>query len=63
MLTQQLNRALTAPADGFPTVDGFRATLLQVKEPRTVIVRAIPELMTPIAAWIAEHDKAPSPRD
>ena len=50
-LTQQLNQTLK------PTADGFRALVLTVNDSRTIIVRAVPELMAGIAMWIAEHDK------
>lgn len=51
MLAQQLNQALK------PTADGFRATVVTASDSRTMVVRAVPELMTWIATWIAEHDK------
>ena len=50
-LTTQLNRTLK------PTADGFRPMILTVSDPRALVVRAIPELMSGIAAWIAENDK------
>ena len=56
-LTTQLNRTLK------PTADGFRPMILTVADPRALVVRAIPELMRGIAAWIAENDKDQSTRD
>ncbi len=50
-LVQQLNQALK------PTADGFRPMVLTVREPPTLVVRAIPELMNWIAKWIAENDR------
>jgi hypothetical protein len=50
-LVQELNQVLK------PTFEGFRAMVLTASDSRTVVVRAIPELMTPIARWISEHDK------
>ena len=52
MLAQQLNQAMK------PTSDGFRPMVLTAPDSRSLVVRAIPELMTWIATWIAEHDKA-----
>jgi hypothetical protein len=57
VLMQQLNRIMK------PTTDGFRATVVMVRDPRTLIVRAVPELMSWIAAWIAENDRAETNRD
>jgi len=51
MLTQQLNQAIK------PTVEGFRPMVLWAPDSRTLVVRAVPELMTWIATWIAENDK------
>ena len=56
VLMQQLNRNLQ------PTADGFRPTVLTVADPRTVVVRAVPEHMAWIAKWIAENDKGQSNR-
>lgn len=39
-----------------PTADGFRPMVMPVADSRTMVVRAVPELMTWIATWIAEHD-------
>ena len=50
-LAQQLNIAMK------PTADGFRAMVLTVADSRTIIIRAVPELVDWIATWIAEHDK------
>jgi len=50
-LVQQLNQAVK------PTADGFRPMVLTVREPPTVAVRAIPELMNWVAKWIAENDR------
>lgn len=55
-LTVPLNRTLK------PTSDGFRPTVVTVRDSNSLVVRAIPELMTSIAAWIAENDKAPAGR-
>ena len=52
MLAQQMNQTLLKP-----TADGFRAMVLTVRDSAALVVRAVPELMTPIANWIAEHDK------
>jgi hypothetical protein len=51
VLTQQLNQAIKA------TVDGFRPMVLWAPDSRTLVVRAVPELMAWIATWIAENDK------
>jgi hypothetical protein len=40
-----------------PTFDGFRAMVLTVSDQRTLVVYAVPEQMTWIAAWIAQNDK------
>lgn len=50
-LAQQLNQALRSPADA------FQPMILTVRDSRTIIVRAIPEVMVRAAAWITEHDK------
>jgi hypothetical protein len=51
MLTQQLNQAIK------PTFEGFRPMVLWAPDSRTLVVRAVPELMTWIATWIGENDK------
>ena len=51
VLAQQLNRSLKA------TADDFRAMVLTVADSRTIIVRAVPELVAWIATWITENDK------
>ena len=53
-LTVELNQVLK------PTADGFRPMVLSASDSNTFVVRAIPEQMTWIAAWIAEHDKVPA---
>jgi hypothetical protein len=50
-LAQQLNQALK------PTADGFRPMVLTAPDLRAFVVRAVPEHMAWIAAWIAENDK------
>ena len=50
-LSQELNQALK------PTADGFRAMVLTTSDSPTMVVRAVPELMTWIEKWIADHDK------
>jgi len=50
-LAQELNQVLK------PTADGLRPMVLTASDTRTIVVRAIPETMTWIAAWIAEHDR------
>jgi sugar phosphate isomerase/epimerase len=57
VLTQQLSKLMK------PTTDGFRATVVTLREPRTLIVRAVPELMSWIATWIVENDKTEASRD
>jgi hypothetical protein len=52
MLAQQMNQTVLRP-----TADGFRAMILTVRDSPALVVRAVPELMAGIAAWIAEHDK------
>jgi hypothetical protein len=51
MLSQRLNGIVK------PTADGFRPTIVTVRDPKTFVVRAIPEQMTVIAKWIADNDK------
>jgi hypothetical protein len=51
MLAQRLNGIVK------PTADGFRPTIVTVRDPKTFVVRAIPEQMTVIAKWIADNDK------
>lgn len=50
-LTQQLNQSVK------PTAEGFRPMILSTSDSRVIVVRAVPELMAWIAAWIAENDK------
>ena len=51
MLAQQLNRALRSPTEV------IQPLILTVRDSRTIIVRASPERMAWIAAWIADNDK------
>lgn len=50
-LSQELNQALK------PTADGFRPMVLTTADSPVMVVRAVPELMSWIEKWIAEHDK------
>jgi hypothetical protein len=50
-LTQQLNQAIK------PTAGGFRPMVLWAPDSRSLVVRAVPEHMAWIAAWIDENDK------
>jgi hypothetical protein len=51
LLASELNRDLRSPTEP------FQALILTVREPPTIIVRAVPEIMARAAAWIADHDK------
>jgi hypothetical protein len=51
-LMQLLNGALTTGADD------LRPTIVSMKEPPTITVRATPDMMTKIAKLIADNDKA-----
>ena len=53
-LAVPLNQALK------PTADGFRPMVVSATDTNTFVVRAIPEQMASIAAWIADNDKAPA---
>ena len=51
VLGQQLNRALRSPTEV------IQPLIFTVRDSRTIIVRASPERMAWIAAWIADNDK------
>jgi len=51
MLAGQLNRFLRSPTEV------FQPMIYTVRDSRTIIVRAIPEIMARVATWITENDK------
>ena len=50
-LSQELHQALK------PTADGFLPMVLTASDSPVMVVRAVPELMSWIEKWIADHDK------